>query len=151
MSPNSFAAEPIIHYERHEFHYPDPEPRTAALSVFVYDIPYFGACGIFPPFQIASQVFSSGGSQGGMSPGATWQPFSISQEEYNDLVERVRRTDPTSLKGKARYTMLKFGFDSQFDGIQDRFSWLTAVCEKHRDEYHRANRELSRHLDGRSR
>ena len=124
-----------VDYERHEFH-GEPERRTAELAVLVYDIPSFGACGIFPPLHIANEIFSSGGFQGGMSPGATWPPFELTSAEYQELVEIIQVLDPKRLGDQARYTSVKFELDSRFDHIQDWGSWLLAVCEKHRDSYH---------------
>ena len=123
-----------IEYDRHEFR-GDPEHRSAELSVLVYDIPHFGACGIFPPLHIANEIFLSGGSQGGMSPGATWQPFELSRAEYKELVQAIGDLDPKSLGNRARYTRVKYDFDSSFDSIQAWESWLRAVCKKHRDAY----------------
>ena len=125
-----------IEYERHEPH-GDPEQRCAELPVFVYDIPYFGACGIFPPLHIANKIFRSGGSQGGMSPGATWKPFQLSRSEYEDLVQLIKTLEPKSLEGQARYIWVKFEFDNSFDQIRRLEHWLMAVCEKHRDSFHR--------------
>lgn len=125
----------IVEYERHEFH-GEPEQRKAELSVFVYDIPYFGACGIFPPLHVVNQIFQSGGSEGGMSPGATWQPFKISSNDYQRLVEAITNLDPRSLGESARYAWVKYELDSSFDHIPDWESWLLSVCEKHRDSYH---------------
>lgn len=124
-----------IDYERHEFH-GDPEPRTALLSTFVYDIPYFGACGIFPPVHIANQIFQSGGSQGGMSPGATWRPFRLGRAEYDELVRTIAALDPGALGDDARYTRVAFQFDDSFDDIRDWGAWLKAVCKRHRDAFH---------------
>jgi hypothetical protein len=126
----------VIEYERHEFH-GDPEQRRAELSVFVYDIPYFGACGIFPPYQISNEIFQSGGSQGGMGPGATWEPFQLESVEYNELVQSIKTLNPETLGNKARYNRVKFEFDSSFDHISNWEKWLFSVCEKHRDSYHR--------------
>ena len=124
-----------MEYERHEFR-GEPEPRSAELSVFVYDIPYFGACGIFPPIHIINEIFQSGGSEGGMSPGATWKPFRISSKEYKSLVQAINNLDPKSLGDEARYTWVKFEFDRSFDHVQSWGNWLFAVCEKHRNSYH---------------
>lgn len=124
-----------IEYERHEFR-GDPVLMRAELSTFVYDIPYFGACGIFPPFHILNEIFGSGGTTGGMSPGATWDPFIISKEEYFELVARVEQLDPKTLEGKARYNWDRYEFDSKFDSIQKWEKWLFKVCDKHRDSYH---------------
>ena len=123
-----------VEYERHEFH-GDPEHRSAELSVLVYDIPFFGACGVFPPFHITNEIFQSGGSEGGMSPGATWQPFELNQAEYEELVQVIEGLDPKSLGDRARYTWVKYEFDSSFDHIEGWEAWLMAVCEKHRNSY----------------
>jgi len=111
--------------------------RTASLSTLVYDIPYFGSCGIFPPLHICNQKFKTGGSEGGMSPGACWEPFEISAEEYAELVEVIETLDPSTISGEARYTRVKFEFDPSFDHISDLFQWIHDVCEKHRAGYHR--------------
>jgi len=126
----------VIEYERHEL-YGEPEKRSAELSAFVYDIPYFGACGIFPPFHIANEIFQSGGSEGGMSPGATWEPFQLTKDEYDKLVKAIRILNPKTLGDKARFKWVKFEFDSSFDHITRWDDWLFSVCEKHRNSYHR--------------
>jgi hypothetical protein len=124
----------VIEYERHEPHAP-PEKINAELSVFVYDIPYFGACGVFPPYHIINDIFQEGGSQGGMSPGATWQPFLIERDEYDELVQTIKTLNPKTLGDKARYTLVKFEFDSNFDQITNWEKWIISVCEKHRESY----------------
>ena len=96
-----------IEYERHEFH-GESEQRSPELCVLVYDIAYFGACGIFPPFHIAKEIFSSGGSEGDMSPGATGKPFGVTGGEYDEPVEVIRVLDPRSLGDQARYTRVKY-------------------------------------------
>jgi len=124
-----------ITYKRYEFQ-DDPEERTAELSTFVYDIPYLGACGIFPPRQILNAILTEGGAEGGMGPGATWAPFALSEEEYRLLVDQIRLLDPATLGNKARYTSIPFEFDPEFDHIPDWESWTFEVCKKHRDAYH---------------
>jgi hypothetical protein len=126
-----------VRYKRHEYHWPYPQRRNASLIVLVYDIPYFGACGIFPPLHVCNWYFSSGGGDGGMSPGASWEPFEISADEYAELVEAVRTLDPGTIADQARYTSGKFAFDDAFDGIADPLEWYKAVCDKHREAYHR--------------
>lgn len=133
-----------------------------SLLAFVYDIPYFGACGVFPPFHLLNQLLLGGGSKGGMSPGATWEPFSISREEYHDLVEAVRTIPPEKLRDRARYAHLQFIFDPEFDGdpasypqypgikqhdslppeFKEYLEWMFAVCAKHRSRYHEAIRQI---------
>ncbi len=67
-----------VTYKCYEFH-EEPEPRGGSLLSFVYDIPYFGACGVFPPLHVVNQIFLRGGASGGMSPGASWEAFTLRQ------------------------------------------------------------------------
>lgn len=120
-----------VKYQRHEFH-DDPEPYEGSLLTFVYDIPYFPACGVFPPLHILNQVLSSGGLGGGMSPGATWEPFTLGRAEYDGLAEAVRRTPLREIKPFARYASARMKFDDGFDHLKDLFEWTKAVCDKQR-------------------
>jgi hypothetical protein len=124
-----------VQYVRHEFH-GDPEPYAGLLLTFVYDIPYFNACGVFPPYHIVNQIFSNGGDTGGMSPGATWAPFTITREEYDELIAAVADTPVCEIQPHARYAELPMKIDHDFDHIQDRFKWMKAVCARHRDHWH---------------
>src|SRR5690349_5190456 len=85
-----------IPYKRHAYlGRSRSEVRKGALLTLLYDIPYFGACGIFPPLHILNQILLSGGGDGGMSPSASWKPFSISEAEYATLVDSVAAYDTT--------------------------------------------------------
>jgi hypothetical protein len=125
-----------VSYIRTEFHQEDINIDNTLLA-FVYDVPYFGACGIFPPFHILNEIFLSGGGNGGMSPGAIWQPFGITEEEYLELKNAVLSIEPMDLRDLARYCDIQFEFDPEFDNIQDRRKWTVATCEKHRESYHK--------------
>jgi hypothetical protein len=125
-----------ITYQRYEFHADEDEVRKGTLLAFVYDVPYFDACGVFPPLHIANQIFATGTAGGGMSPGTRWKPFTISADEYAALVEVVQRTPVSELKPHARYALLPLKFDHSFDDILDSIDWFKAVCKKHRDQWH---------------
>jgi hypothetical protein len=135
----------------------DPEAAENSLLGFVYDIPHFGACGVFPPFHLLNQFLLRGGYEGGMSPGATWEPFSLSPAEYRDLVEAVRAIPPDLLRDRPQGAHLPFTFDPEFDGppetypvraevkrwhrhvppeLKEYFAWRSAVCAKHREGWH---------------
>ena len=129
--------EPLrqIRWKRVEFHH-DPETCEGSLLTFVYDIPYFDGCGVFPPFHIINQIFSRGRFGGGMSPGAKWKPFTISQDEYAALVAAVRSTPLEQIRPYARYVFVPWKFDPAFDHIPTWADWLKAVCQKHRHSWH---------------
>lgn len=130
-----------VRYTRHEFH-GDPETRESDLLVFVYDIPYFSACGVFPPFHIINQIFAKGGGDGGMSPGASWVPFTINSAEYDQLIAALKNTPVAELQPYARYAEIPMKIDRSFDHIQDRMKWMAAVCKKHRDNWHDELRKI---------
>jgi hypothetical protein len=117
-----------IRYERGEFH-GDPEATENDLLSFVYDIPYLGACGIFPPFHLINRTFGSGGSEGGMSHGAIWSPFEITEEECSELVKAVAMVRPGKLINRTRCCKIQFQFDSECDNIADYREWVKAVCQ----------------------
>jgi hypothetical protein len=120
---------------QHTFMHGDDEPREGSLLTFVYDIPYFPCCGVFPPFHLLNQQLSSGGSDGGMSPGAIWEPFTITLEEYAQLVEAIESTPLAVIKPHAHYALAKPVFDHELDGFQDYFTWLIAAGAKHGARY----------------
>ncbi len=115
--------------------------QTSSLLTFVYDIPYFDACGIFPPLHIANQIFIEGKAGGGMSPGTRWKPFSISEAEYAALVDAVQQTPIAEIKQHARYAFVQMMFDHSLDSIPQRDAWFSACCSKHRDSWHERLRE----------
>jgi hypothetical protein len=124
-----------VRYERYEY-LGQTTVHTGSLLTFVYDIPHFDACGIFPPFHVANQIFIKGTAGGGMSPGTSWEPFAISEKEYSALVEAVQRTPLAEIKPHARYAFVAMKFDSSFDHIDERRDWFQAVCNKHRSAWH---------------
>lgn len=134
------------------------EPVENDLLGFVYD--YFtgvGACGVFPPFHLLNVFLLHGGGGGGMGPGAKWEPFSLSREEYDLLVHAIGSVEPGSIEGLEGPVPIPFTFDPEFDGdaasyliypgykklpaaircddLHPYFLWATAVCGKHRDAW----------------
>ncbi len=72
-----------------------------------------------------------------MGPGAIWTPFEITKDEYAELVKGVVSIHPEKFSNNARYCKIQFEFDSTFDDIANHLDWLKAVCQKHRENYHR--------------
>ena len=129
-----------VTYERYEYTSAcvgdENTVHTGTLLTFVYDIPYFGACGVLPPLHIANQIFSTGRLGGGMSPGTVWKPFIISQDEYAALVGAIQRTPISEIKPHARYAFVPMEIDHSFDEIAEWLEWVGAVCKKHREKWH---------------
>jgi ribA/ribD-fused uncharacterized protein len=119
-----------VRYTRHEFHR-ETVVREDSLLVFIYDVPYLGARGVVPPFRLLNAVLNSGGSDGGMSPGATWKPFQLSLTEYDQLTEAIRSSPFNRLRRRARFAGRQFTFDDSLDHINDYQEWVEAVCDRH--------------------
>ncbi len=119
-----------IEWVQYEPHY-DPKKMSGNIITFVYDVPYLAACGIFPPRHILNQVLSEGGGDSGMSPGSSWKPFSLSENEYNELLSEIEDTDPASLN--ARFTFVKYKRDPELEKTNKHLDWMRKACEKHRE------------------
>jgi hypothetical protein len=120
-----------IQYERDHGPHRELELHEGSLLTFVYDIPYFPPCGIFPPFHILNQFFALGHGGGGMGPGAEWEPFSVNAEEYRALVEALKATPLAEVNPSARYAWRVPEFDASLDHIENFMEWLIAACQKH--------------------
>ena len=126
-----------VRYERYEYQRPEKHSQhTGTLLIFVYDIPHFAACGVFPPLHIANQILIRGKAGGGMSSGTLWEPFAISEEEYRLLAEAVQSTPISQIKPHARYAFVPMKFDHSFDHMEEWQDWFRAVCQKHRNAWH---------------
>jgi hypothetical protein len=119
-----------VDYLQYEFH-GEPEPVSAPFQIFVYDVPYLSVCNVFPPLHILNQILESGGSEGGMSPGATWKPFRISLKDYEEVLPLVLKPNRSELKMHARYPEQQLFIDPEFDHFDDHLEWLIAVSSKH--------------------
>ena len=70
-----------------------------------------------------------------MSPGANWEPFTITSEEYTQLVEAIESTPLDAIKPHAHYAFAKPIFDHELDGLQEYFTWVMAAGAKHGARY----------------
>lgn len=120
------------------------EPWQGQLVAFVYDAPSFSVCGISAPLGVFNSLLREGAVGGGMSPGATWDPFSIEEAEYQELLVSIQETDPRSLEGRARFISIKIEVDCAFDDLDDFYEWAHKVGEKHRSAFHEKVREAER-------
>lgn len=124
-----------VRYMRHEFRF-DPETCEAPLWAFLYDIPHLAACGIFPPRHLLNVKLKTGGGDSGMSPGASWEPFELSESEYAETVAKVLNPDRVVLKRYARFIDQHWTLDPTLDHYTDWLAWFSTACAKHRSAYH---------------
>src|SRR6185437_6524952 len=82
-----------VKYKRHEFHEKYPSNRNEELHRFLLDIPYLMYHGVVPSRDAINEVLRRGGGDGGMSPGASWEPFELTEDDYWEIVERWDQMD----------------------------------------------------------
>ncbi len=140
-------ASRIIRYLRYDFGCGE-KPCEAPLLFFIYDIPYFTSCDVFPPLHLLNETFQAGTNGGGMSPGATWEPFSITESEYENLKNEVQATSIENIQAHSRYADVPFIFDPSFDHLQNRLEWSREVCKKYCAQWmRRVNPEIYGKMD----
>jgi hypothetical protein len=134
------------------------DPVTKPLADFVQDIPYFLTFDLIPPLAVTNEEFQAGEDDAGMSGGCVWEPFSISEEEYGELVQELlsrglRYAEPPAwVQDKTDWHIWKFEFEVGIPADEhyrlwredDKWAKLTKQAAEEGDE----ERVLEYHLKG---
>jgi len=117
--------ERIIKYSREweEGSYED------SLSTFLYQLPVLTSCNIFPPLHILNILLCRGWAGGSMSPRFIWEPFEISEQEYQEVLPKILSPDWETLCKKLWRIRHPMKVDSKFDHIVDRDIWMLSVSQ----------------------
>jgi hypothetical protein len=118
----------IVQYSRSWY---SVELLTEPLSTFLYELPYITSCNILPPRHILNIVLLKGEHGGSMSPKFTWEPFELSEQEYQEILPKLLDPDWLVLAPKIWRLRLPMKLDTAFDHITDRLDWMTEVSIKH--------------------
>jgi len=106
--------------------------RKEALSIFLYELPDLTACNVFPPLHILNILLCRGWAGGNIGrPRFTWEPFEISEQEYQELLPKLLDPDWEVMCKKLWRIRLPMKHDPEFDDIADRYTWMETVCKKH--------------------
>ena len=120
-----------INWMREELH-ADDEPMQAPLALFLMDVPYLFIRGVLPPLPVLNEILESGRLGGGMSPGARWTPFSLTESEYADLVTELPRAWRAAREsGDARFPPGELRIDPALASARNHEEWIAAVCAKY--------------------
>ena len=122
-----------LKYQRHEFHQDAPDIRQASLAEFVLDVPYLLARGVVPPHHILNAVLQTGGGDAGMSPGTGWEPFQVTTQEYEELLEHLRGMDLDQVQDqdRARFVPDRILLDETLWDCTTHHEWLRQVHQKY--------------------
>lgn len=91
-----------------------------SLEKFIFMDPLLGMALVglknMPPLAILNDAFSRASSDAGMGGGIEWRPFTIDEQEYQELVEFLF-TNPDR----------EIHFDKQFEHLESFDAWLKQV------------------------
>jgi hypothetical protein len=121
-----------VKYKRHWSNSSRGVRRKGLLVEFVLDVIYLMDLGIVPPFHILNEVLQDGGHDGGMGPGTSWQPFTISEAEYKELVEALLKLDVVKAKKQHPYIRAeKIIIDETLHDCKTFGEWLRNMTKKY--------------------
>lgn len=100
----------------------DAEQVKGELYALLLDCPYFfssidqeSSTYLIPPFNVVNEYLKTGGNDGVMSPGNIWESFEISEEEYENLVDKLLNLNLKELKKEHIYAPSKFIIDTELN------------------------------------
>jgi hypothetical protein len=109
------------------------QKSRGSLAELILDIPDLMPWGIIPPLHVLNECLLTGGDNGGMSPGTTWKPFSITQEEYDELVTFLVHINTDVARIHHPYLYAKtIRRDEEFEHSTNYLSWIKETSEKYR-------------------
>ena len=126
-----------VKYKRHEFRERYPSNRNEELHRFLLDLPYLMYFGVVPSLAVINEFLKSGGGDGGMSPGASWEPFEITEDEYWEIVERWDHMDITKERADDhfRHDPKVFVQDHEITSIPRHGDYLRRSRKKYESYY----------------
>jgi hypothetical protein len=114
------------------------------LSTFLYDLPYITSCNIVPPRHLLNTILLKGKHGGSMSPRFTWEPFELSEQEYEEILPKLLNPDWSILAPKLWKLRLPMKVDRTFDDITDRHLWRVEVSAKYWSDPKEAEEKAAR-------
>jgi hypothetical protein len=109
------------------------QTKRGTLADLVLDIPYLLPWGVIPPLHVLNEHLATGGTNGGMGPGTTWKPLTITPDEYTDLVAYLLGLDSEAVRPQHPYLYAKtLQVDPAFDHCTTFALWIHETAEKYR-------------------
>ena len=115
-----------------------PQEREGELYELFIDYPYsFRRLSneekLIPSFEVLRGIALQGGGSGGMSPGATWEPFELTRQDYEDLILKLMNLDYEKEKKAHPYLPEKFIIDQELNKHNEGYkSWQKRFVLKYR-------------------
>jgi hypothetical protein len=128
---------PTIRYRKTEYLIPWRFRKVKPVDLFILDIPYGLYFSVVPGLQAINELLQVGTAGGGMGTGVTWEPFTITHEQYDEICDRWRNFDLRSLLKIPASVMpdLSFVFDPDIMSIPTHHGYLKAASAKYATRY----------------
>jgi len=108
------------------------ESKEATLNNFFLEIPALIMHGVIAPISVTNQILKLGNDGGGMSPGVEWDPFEISNEEYEEIIKDIRdRSKQGNMPGPHGTEIETVFVDKEFDNYTEWTTWIKDVTKKY--------------------
>jgi hypothetical protein len=108
------------------------ELKVDTVNNFFLEISGLIVHDVVAPFAVARQFFKLGHVGGGMSPGVEWEPFEITEEEYQDILNDIlKRSRQGSLPGPHGTKIENVIMDKDFDHYTEWIEWIKDVTKKY--------------------
>jgi len=111
----------IVKYKTHWSYLGPGVQHEGLLAEFILDMLYLMEhSGVLPPLAVLNQVLQRGGNSGGMGPGTTWKPFTITKQAYDELVAMLLTLEVAQAKQVHPYLMFeRVIIDQELDACTD--------------------------------
>ena len=89
--------------------------------------------GVIPPLVVLNEVLQQGSCGGGMSPETAWKPFTITEDEYAELVEALTTLDLAEAKKNHPYmaSVERIIVDDELNECTVHIEWLRRLVRKY--------------------
>lgn len=89
--------------------------------------------GVIPPLAVLNEVLQQGSSGGGMSPETAWKPFTITEDEYAELVETLTTLNLIEAKKHHPYmsSIERIIVDDELNECAEHLDWLRRLVRKY--------------------
>ena len=123
-----------ICYKKTEFLLPWKWRKKNLLHRFILDIPYALYFPVVPSENALNEVLLKGAAGGGMGTGLIWDPFEMTTDEYNSVLDEWKNFDLREIPQK-NVIATSFIFDEEIMSIPHHLDYLKRSREKFKPRF----------------
>jgi hypothetical protein len=127
----------VIKYKQTEFLMPWKWSKKNLLYRFIFEIPYALYFSVVPSRAALNEVLRRGEAGGGMGTELLWQPFELTPDAYEEVLEAWRSFDLREVLGVNKRDTRDFSFiyDDEIMAIPDHLEYLCSSRTKYESRF----------------